>query len=553
MNRVLLIIIAILSAVTLSSAQTIPWFYEPTNQAHPLGNNYMEFQDYSGGYSSYYHDGIDAMSGYGGRNVFSVSDGVLNHITTGTMYGGLMIGQRVSNGEGWLYWHIPSNSMQFGIGDSVYTGDYIGDVANWSVYSFHHVHFNKIHGTGGYPWNWYTSIDNPLNFMDPIDDRDAPYFQDAVTGQKFAFCQNNTSVYLPPNSLFGQIDIIANIGDIIGDPDWPENPFEIWYWINGPVSIDPICSFIATGLCPGDNTINVCYQEDNTCLTQGNYTARNYYFNLTNTDGDSIIESTDTGNAWNTDLMSAGDYWIYVEAKDRFGNTTLDSMMVTLSGGPELSITMTPENPPIVIPAAGSSFSYTVTIENTGGSPASYDAWIMVELPNGSLYGPVLQRNNMFLAAGGSLSRTLTQNVPGQAPEGDYQYIGRIGDYPSVIMEESSFGFSKSGLLTSAGSQWNLSGWNDDAVNPVKYDLMRISPNPFNPETEISFYLSEPGRLSLTVYNTLGRRIATLAEGYFNPGDYSYNWDAAGLSSGIYLVTLDYNNQIQTDKMLLLK
>ena len=552
MKQTVIIIIIFLLTAGFASGQTIPWFYEPTNQAHPIGNYYLEFQDYSGGWSSYYHDGIDGMSGYGGRPVFCVSDGVVTHISQGTMYGGIMIGEAVSGGEGWLYWHIPSNTMPFSVGDSVYMGDYIGDVANWSIASFHHVHFNKVVGSGGYPWSWYSSTDNPLNYLDPIDDRDPPSFENAVTGQKFAFCYNNTSNYINPNNLSGHVDIIAKIEDIIGEPTWPGNPHEIWYWIDGPVSTDPVCSFIATGWCPGDNTINVCYQEDATCLTQSNYYDYDFYFNLTNTDGDSVIELSDEDYAWNTDLFPAGDYWIYVEAKDCYGNATLDSMMVTLSGGAELAIILTPENPPIVIPASGGSFDFTISIENTGGSGTDYDGWSMVELPGGSLYGPVLLRENMYIGAGGFLQRTLTQNVPGGAPEGDYLYTGHIGDYPAFSMDESSFPFSKTGV-DGVESGWSVYGWEESESIPLTYSQLKLNPNPFNPETEISFNLNEPGRVELAVYNTLGRKIITLAEGYFNAGKYNYRWNGKGLSSGIYFVELDASGDVSTAKALLLK
>ena len=436
------ILLAIIFLVTAASAQTIPWFYAPTNEVHPCGNNYMEFQDYSGGASSYYHDGIDIMAGYGDRPVFAVADGVVTHISTGTMYGGIMIGEPFSGGEGWLYWHIPSSSMQFSVGDSVYTGDMIGRVATWSVYSFHHVHFNKVDGSGGYPWSWYTSTDNPFLYLEPYDDPDAPFFRNAIPGQKFAFAQNNTSTYLSPANLSGAVDIIANIGDIINDPEWPESPFQVRYWIDGPQSTDPVISFLAANLCPSDNTINVCYQEDNTCTTQGNYDIRDYYFNVTNTDGDGVIETTDSNNSWNTDLFPAGDYWVMVEASDRYGNVTLDSMMVALSGGPDFSIDLQPVNPPIILPAGGGQFNYNITLSNNGGG-GSADLWLMAELPDGRIVGPLMLVQNVFVGAGSSIARERTQVIPAGAPAGEYYYYFNIGDYPSIIVGSSGFNFTK--------------------------------------------------------------------------------------------------------------
>ena len=444
MSKIILILVASTVFCLSAAGQTIPWIYEPTNEVHPLGNHYMEFQDYSGGASSYYHDGIDIMSGAGQVPVFSANDGVMTHLSTGTMYGGLMIGEPVAGGEGWLYWHIPSSSMQFNVGDSIYTGDFIGRVATWSVYSFHHVHFNKVVGSGGYPWSWYESTDDPLDYMEPNDDPDAPFFRNAVPGQKFAFPQNNSSVYLNPASLNGQIDIIADIGDFVNDDYWILNPYEIWYWITGPVSTNPMCSFIAAGWCPDDNTINVCYQEDNTCRTLGNYDQRDYYFNLTNSDGDSVIESTDSDFSWKTELFPAGDYWIYVEAKDQYGNSTMDSMSVSLTGaGADLSISLEPLNPPIIIPPEGGSFDYTITITNNGTNSVTFSGWIMAEMPDSSLYGPVALANNLILSAGSFLQRERTQNVPPNAPAGEYSFDGFAGSYPNFVLVEDSFNFTK--------------------------------------------------------------------------------------------------------------
>ena len=442
MKKLIFSLILVSLVSVFSYAQTIPWFYAPTNEAHPLGNNYMEFQNYGG--SSYYHDGIDAMQPSGGIPVYSVADGVVTHISNGTMYGGIMIGEAVAGGEGWLYWHIPSSTMPFSVGDSVYTGDMIGTVATWSVSEFHHVHFNKVVGESGYPWGWYASTDNPLNYLDPITDEDPPFFEDAVPGQKFAFAVNNTSTYLNPNNLSGQVDIIAHIADQIGDRRWDLQPFEIWYWINGPLSTDPVCSFISTGWCPADNLVLVPYQDDATCNTQGDYNAREYFFNVTDTDGDSLIESTDNNFAWNTSFFPGGDYWIMVEAKDRFGNSTLDSMMVTLGGtGADISITLTPLNPPIVIPASGGTFDYTVGITNNGTAGINYDGWIMSELPDSSTFGPIVLRPGLFLGPGGSLTRTMTQNIPPNAPAGQYYFYGVVGSYPGVPLDENGFNFIK--------------------------------------------------------------------------------------------------------------
>ena len=110
---------------------------------------------------------------------------------------------------------------------------------------------------------------------------------------------------------------------------------------------------------------------------------------------------------------------------------------------PDVTITLTPENPPIVIPSSGGSFTFEVVLENNETNPVDFDVWTDVLLPDSSVYGPLIQRNGMTLAASGSISRTLSQNVPANAPAGAYHYRAHMGIYPGQVFAEDSFEFTK--------------------------------------------------------------------------------------------------------------
>ncbi len=88
---------------------------------------------------------------------------------------------------------------------------------------------------------------------------------------------------------------------------------------------------------------------------------------------------------------------------------------------------------------------------------------------------------------------------------------------------------------------------------PLKMDLMQNYPNPFNPSTKINFAIAKEGNYSLTVYNLLGEQIAVLANREFSPGNYSFNFDASKLNSGIYLYQLKGSSINITKKMMLIK
>jgi hypothetical protein len=78
-------------------------------------------------------------------------------------------------------------------------------------------------------------------------------------------------------------------------------------------------------------------------------------------------------------------------------------------------------------------------------------------------------------------------------------------------------------------------------------------PNPFNPSTTIRFSIPVQTRLNLKVYNTLGQEVATLADGEYDAGTYSVQWNAAGFASGVYFYRLQAGNRAETKKLILLK
>jgi hypothetical protein len=89
---------------------------------------------------------------------------------------------------------------------------------------------------------------------------------------------------------------------------------------------------------------------------------------------------------------------------------------------------------------------------------------------------------------------------------------------------------------------------------PGQFSLDQNYPNPFNPATVIGFQLSKSSQVSLTVYNLLGERVATLVEGVKAPGAYTVTFDASRFSSGVYFYRLLADGALlQTRKMMLLK
>ena len=88
---------------------------------------------------------------------------------------------------------------------------------------------------------------------------------------------------------------------------------------------------------------------------------------------------------------------------------------------------------------------------------------------------------------------------------------------------------------------------------PEGYSLSQNYPNPFNPTTNLEFGISDLEFVSLKIFNTLGKEVATLVNEKLNAGTYKYSFDASGLTSGIYFYTLKAGNYIETKRMNLIK
>ena len=78
-------------------------------------------------------------------------------------------------------------------------------------------------------------------------------------------------------------------------------------------------------------------------------------------------------------------------------------------------------------------------------------------------------------------------------------------------------------------------------------------PNPFNPETTLSFELPQAGEVHLAVYNLRGEKVADLVNGYCAEGLHQVTWNASHLASGIYLFQLEAGNTVSVSKVVLTK
>jgi len=88
---------------------------------------------------------------------------------------------------------------------------------------------------------------------------------------------------------------------------------------------------------------------------------------------------------------------------------------------------------------------------------------------------------------------------------------------------------------------------------PTQFSLGQNYPNPFNPMTSIDFSLPTACDVEIDIYNIIGQKVATVADGYFDAGIHTVQWNAGGAASGIYLYKIQAGDFRDSKKMVLLK
>ncbi|TKJ36542.1 hypothetical protein CEE37_15070 [candidate division LCP-89 bacterium B3_LCP] len=232
-----------------------------------------------------------------------------------------------------------------------------------------------------------------------------------------------------------------------------------------------------------------------------------------------------------------------------------------------VKLTLTPENPPIVIPATGGSFTFNVAAENRTDEVQTFDLWTEIVLPEwGSV--PIMNVSDISIAVGTTIDRDRSQQVPDFAPAGTYTYFAYAGTYPWVVDDYYYFYFEKEGSSEGKlgdADDWLCTGEPFDEISggstPAlqdEYALMSTYPNPFNPNTVISYKLPDASKVNLTVYDISGRLLTDLVNGWQDAGVHEVVFNGSGLASGIYLYQLEASGSeatptTATGKMVLMK
>ncbi len=183
------------------------------------------------------------------------------------------------------------------------------------------------------------------------------------------------------------------------------------------------------------------------------------------------------------------------------------------------------------------------------------DSWEPTVINSAAFNASEIQKVK-FMIEENSQNLTLTALINDQT-----QLVGTITNAPERIRTgHLAFGYDRGNVMDASINYSYLEYDNFitsvESNKPLKVDDFYLSqnyPNPFNPSTSIEYSIPSNEYVSLKVYDILGREIAVLVNQHMNAGNYSVNFNASNLSSGIYFYTLTSGNQNLTRKMLLLR
>jgi hypothetical protein len=230
------------------------------------------------------------------------------------------------------------------------------------------------------------------------------------------------------------------------------------------------------------------------------------------------------------------------------------------------AVVLESEPQPIVIPATGGSFFYTMYAINPIPNFTQCDVWADLILPDGSSQVLDTLLSYEAFAGGETIQQTNIQEVPDTAQAGEYSFRVHTGDFATLdSYYMASFPFSKS--ATMMGPEVFRNGWAwypldpqpPEAGNPVVMfqadypGLGRGYPNPFNAATTIQYYLPENAFVTLIIHDLAGREVVRLADGFKSAGVHIAEWDATRVSSGMYFCSLKTGNVVLTTKLTLVK
>jgi hypothetical protein len=171
------------------------------------------------------------------------------------------------------------------------------------------------------------------------------------------------------------------------------------------------------------------------------------------------------------------------------------------------------------------------------------------------LFNPLNVTSDYEIVIDGSIVRNIARISPGILKTDFFKIpLSGINDNEIFIMirnpNNGTIGISDL-WLKETGTSFKVENIQQEI--PSDFALEQNYPNPFNPQTTIRYHLPQDSDVRVTVFDLLGREIATLVNGYMTAGVHNINFNASSLASGIYLYRIEAGSYSKVKRMLLIK
>ena len=186
--------------------------------------------------------------------------------------------------------------------------------------------------------------------------------------------------------------------------------------------------------------------------------------------------------------------------------------------------------------------TYDTHVENT------VDAYGTITLPGGGMTEALRVRSDVTENTQTSDGSTYSRRI-------SYLFITNTGTQISVDAADTTQ--PSSGVIDITGITYINAGITGvkqaDNNVPQKFLLEQNYPNPFNPTTQINYSIPSAQKVTLKVYDELGKEVATLVNNEQAAGNYTVDFDASRFASGVYFYRIQAGNFMQMKKMILMK
>ena len=283
-------------------------------------------------------------------------------------------------------------------------------------------------------------------------------------------------------------------------------------------------------------------------------------FSLGN-DSDATRQSEFVNNLERDSFGGARMAWIFTTPNDTTQWSIANNYYCVSPAG-QIFFDYSDANPPLTV---GSPLTYHI---NSKLGADSVNAFKRIDITLNNIPALMTELNNWYRSptGGNKLKNTPNAAIWNLSFDFDrrgWQYYHDTLDcaYPtsSVAYTGAACGYPAGDLnwFPSLYAQWLTGVCLTDVAGtpevPTAFTLHQNYPNPFNPATTISFDLEKSGPTTLTVYNVLGEKVATLVEDNLPAGSHKLSFDTSNLTTGVYYYRLESGGHVDVKNMMLLK